>query len=484
MKRFPNGLWALVLLFLGITCMLYCGLATVGGVVFFVNQRETASATTGPPLSPTFTPNAEATFPPARPTATPAKTSTPETSEIPLSPRLLKRMEEIEQEVAEIRSLPPKRPVERKFLTQEELRKIVEEDFFEDMTPESAQEDVLELWLLGLLNRDFDLYNFYLDLYTDVIAGFYDDEEEKMYIVAEQGFPPHARLTYAHEYMHALQDQYWDLDQGLKLDEETCKKDTEYCAGVKALVEGEASFVELAWFWTKATPKEQAAIRKYYQNLENPVLDEAPAFFKEDLFFPYEKGLAFVERLYDQGGWEAINQAYANPPVSTEQILHPERYPHDKPRKVDLPDLPQLLGEGWEPVVEYNALGELWIYLVLRYGQEPNWRLRKAVAQDAAEGWGGDAYAIYRHPQTEETVFFMDIRWDTPQDGEEFGDAFLTYAQARFGPPSTESRGEYRWDDTPYGTVLVRVSRERTLWVMVPERLIPLLWNGVEHGMP
>lgn len=481
MKRFP--LWAIVIVGVLLLCSVCVSASAMGALVWNLWHQTADRASVEAPtpgttrVAPTSPPTLETREIPASENPTPS--STPGTTQI--SPRLLKRMKEIEEEVAEIRGLAPKRPVEREFLTEEELRKIVEEDFFGEMTPEDARDDALELWVLGLLNRDFDLYNFYIDLYTDAIAGFYDDEEEKMYVVTEQGFPPHARLTYAHEFTHALQDQYWDLDQGLQLNDDHCEKDTEYCAGVRALVEGDASFVELTWFWTKATPQEQRAIRRYYENLENPVFDNAPAFFQEDLLFPYEEGQDFVQYLYNLNGWDTVNQAYENPPVSTEQILHPERYPEDKPIRVQLPDLPALLGEGWKPVVEYNALGEYWIYLLLRYGRKEDWQLRRSTAQEAAEGWGGDAYALYYHPETDEIVFVMDIRWDTPQDGNEFRDAFLAYAKARFGAPRRLEQDWLQWTSTPQGTVLFWSSPHRSLWIMAPDALIPQL-RDVMYG--
>lgn len=411
------------------------------------------------------------------PTSAPAKETTPGSTPT-VSPRILELMQRVEQQVIEIRGLQPQKPLERRFLTREELRQRVEEDFFADFTPEEARESVLELWVFGFLPRDFDLYTFYRDLYSEVVAGFYDDEEGAMYVVTQQGFPPQARLTYAHEFAHALQDQTWDFDQGLDYNDERCEQDTEYCAGVQALIEGDATLVELEWFWTKATPREQNAIRRYYQNLDNPTFDQAPQFLQKDLLFPYDQGLDFVRYLYNLGGWEAVNQAYENPPRSTEQILHPERYPDDVPQRISLPDLPALLGEAWKPIVEYNALGEFWLYLLLRYPQEDAWGLTERKAARAAEGWGGDAYAVYYNPDTEQVVLVMDIRWDTVQDAQEFHEAFLEYAEYRFGPAQRQANA-YLWPDTPYGSVWFTTRNARSLWVIAPEELLLQLRNAL-----
>ncbi len=425
--------------------------------------------------TPTSTPTISTQTPP---------TQTPESKSNAngLPSRLQAIMERIENEVIEIRGLKPKHPVERIFLSREALRQKVEEDFFKDYSQDDAWKDVLELWTWGLLPRDFDLFSFYRDIYSEMIAGFYDDEEGKMYVVAE-GFPAYARITYAHEFTHALQDQQWDLDKNLNYNNETCKQDSEYCGALQALIEGDASLVELEWFWTKATPREQDSIRRYYQSLENPVFDQAPEFFKKELLFPYNQGTEFVQYLHAQGGWEAVNQAYAQPPLSTEQILHPERYPKDKPIKVQLPDLSQVLKGGWEPIVEYNTLGEFWLLLVLRYGVEDSWRLSRIQAERAAEGWGGDAYALYYHADLDAVALVMDIRWDTAEDLQEFREAFLDYAEARFGPYQT-TNGWYRWDDTLYGTVLFQAQKDRALWIVAPETVVEALRDAMIYGSP
>jgi hypothetical protein len=86
--------------------------------------------------------------------------------------------------------------------------------------------------------------------------------------------------------------------------------------------------------------------------------------------FPYMSGMEFAQSLFDRGGWDAIDAAYANPPVSTEQILHPDRYPADQPVTVELPDLQSVLGDGWTELYT-NVLGEWYTYLILSQNIDP-----------------------------------------------------------------------------------------------------------------
>ncbi len=475
-----NGELKKVLLALGVFIAFVFTLCSAAMLVLALQEWQASRAT---PAATTPVEIEEAT---PRPLSTEARPGTPAEPMAPaeteaLPPEIQNILRRLEREVEDLRGLKAKKPVAHQFLTTEELRQKVEEDFFKDYSEEDAFQDALELWTLGMLNRDFDLFNFYKAMYTDVIAGFYDDEEEVMYIVKDaKGLPANARMTYVHEFVHALQDQYWDLDKGLQYNDETCEQDTEYCAGVQALIEGDASYVEDQWFWTRATREEQREIIEYYRNLEIPVFDQAPEFMQKDLLFPYREGKDFVTQLYAQGV-DAVNQAFANPPRSTEQILHPSRYPDDTPLKVQLPDLPGLLGRGWEPIVEYNALGEYWLYLMLGYGEKSAWRLSDTEAAQAAAGWAGDAYALYYNEKDDAIVFVMDLRWDTPEDGQEFAESLARYLQKRFGSP-TQGEGYLEWVSKDFG--LIRAARPeptRVLWVMAPDAAtLETLWRALE----
>ena len=145
----------------------------------------------------------------------------------------------------------------------------------------------------------------------------------------------------------SLQDQNYDIKNGLNYNDDACEVDTERCAAIQALLEGDATFSQTFWYQNYATNQDKQQISDFYNSLKSPVYDSAPAFLKEDFVFPYNQGATFVQDIYSQGGWPAVDAVYQDPPVSTEQILHPNLYPSDKPIPVTLPDLTTALGEGW-----------------------------------------------------------------------------------------------------------------------------------------
>lgn len=411
----------------------------------------TLAATTESPLSGTV----EATPPATLPAA----------GEIPAG--VAQQMNDIEDQVVELRNLPPAENVGRKLLTSEQLRQRVIDDFLKDYTAEDAQSDVRVLSAFALLDPGFDLYNFYLELFSEQIAGFYDDKTKEMYVIQGEGFQGPERLTYAHEYNHALQDHAYDIENGLRYNNDICITESERCAAVQALLEGDATLLEQEWFTNFATDQDRIDIQQFYNNYQSPIYDSAPDFLKEDFIFPYSQGLQFVDYLHSAGGWSNVNNAFENPPVTTEQILHPERYPDDKPADVSVPDLTGTLGDGWMEI-DRNEMGEWYTYLILAHGRDTNARIDDAQARAAASGWGGDTYVVLTQDQGDGTVSVLNTLWDTSGDALEFSTVFQDYARARFGDPAVEDSNEIAWDHEG-GYDIFQFEGSQTIWISAPD---------------
>ena len=217
------------------------------------------------------------------------------------------QMEVIERQVSELRGLEAKSSVSRHLLTPVDLRQHILDDFLKDYSQEEARQDALSLWSFGLLERDFKLYDFYIELYSEQVAGFYDQETKEMFVVQGEGFAGPERLTYAHEFTHALQDQYYDIQDGLRFNDTDCENESERCAAISALLEGDATLAELEWFSSHATAQDRREISSFYNNYSSPVFDSAPQFMQDDFLFPYEQGQDFVKTIFDEGGWQAVD---------------------------------------------------------------------------------------------------------------------------------------------------------------------------------
>lgn len=449
-------------------CLSLVSIGAAGLYLWNVQIPQTSAPRQDPtpvqPASPSPTP--ETQLPPEQ-DGEPASENTPKPPAAEIPPEIAQQMDEIQEQVIRLRGLEPTGRVARALLTPEELRQHVTENFLDDYTADDAHDDALILAAFGLLETNFDLHDFLLELYSEQVAGFYDSETREMFVLQGNRFGGMERLTYAHEYTHALQDQNYNLRDGLGYNDETCEEDPERCNAILALVEGDASLLEIQWFTDHGTRQDLADIQEFFRTNESPVFGGAPVFLQEDFMFPYTYGQAFVEHLYNQGGWEAVNQAYQNPPVSTRQILHPELYPANQPLSVNLPDFEAILGDGWREL-DRSVMGEWYTYLILAHGLDSQARLDEEQAKSAANGWEGDTYAVYFNDQNQQTVMVLKHAWVDAQEAAEFNDAFQQYATGRFGQPTLTGSDAVNWSHLG-GYTGFHVSGVETIWILAPD---------------
>jgi hypothetical protein len=396
------------------------------------------------------------TVEPTTPPPTPEDSQTGEAE----SPENAAIRAEIEENVAEIRGLEPLEPVVTTVLTRDQLSERVENDLFAELTEEDAREFTLILSAYDFVPRDFDYYNFVLDLYSEQIAGFYDSETNEFVVVSDDNdLDALEQLTHAHEYMHALQDQHFSLEL---LDDESA--DSEAVAALSALAEGEATLLQTLYLLGGYfTLEDLGAIVTDSADDEFPVLESAPPVLANNLLFPYTSGAEFVQYLYDRGGFAAIDDAWADPPLSTEDILHPDRYlAGDEPQIVSSAPLTETLGAGWR-MLDEEVFGEFFLREYLSQ------QLSNADVDVAATGWGGDRYAVYWNEEAGDIVGILDIAWDTPQDGDEFAQAFADFAESKYGSAGqSAANGGVCWQGEDV-TCLFRVGSD-TFVVRAPDQ--------------
>jgi hypothetical protein len=396
-----------------------------------------------------------------------------------LPPDVTSQMDAIQNQVIQIRRLIPTHALQRATLSNSQLHDQVIQNFLKDYTREKSTDDVVELSLLGLLNPGFDLYDLYINLYSEQVAGYYDPQTKEMFVVQGNQFGGLERMNYAHEFTHALQDQVYDLRDGLKFKDEYCNQNAEYCNGVDALIEGDATFTEQLWFIEDSTQNDRLQVQDFYGSYKSPVFDSAPAYLKKSFLFPYKQGMEFVQSLYDQGGYAAIDAAFQRPPADTEQVLHPDLYPADQPENVSLPDFLPVLnahsqgGQGAQGALwretDHNMLGEWQTYLVLSSGANVKYQLPDSQARSASAGWGGDAMVVYRQDATQAGALVLKSSWDTPKDAGEFWRALQEYSQKRWGAPSHSTSAQVTWATTPNGAVVTAQNGSDTLLLIAPD---------------
>ena len=411
-----------------------------------------APTPTLPPPQPTHTATASPTVEAPPSSSPPVATSTRSAEEL----RLTAALDEIDARASSVRDLPLLKPVERRFLTREELGERLRQEMEEDR--EDLYESQRLYAALGAMPDDQDLFELLLELLGEGVLGFYESEEERLYVVKDAGeLEPHQERTYVHELIHGIQQQHFDIEA--MRDELEGNSDAELAA--RALIEGDATLGMARYAAEYMSPAERAA-----EPPASPALVRAfraaPRVIQYQYTFPYQQGDTFVRGLYQSGGWRAIDEAFAQPPRSTEQVLHPEKYESaEPPLEVMLPDLLPALGEGWELLFE-DTLGEMMLRAYLET------RFLTADPIGAAAGWGGDRVAVYVGPE-DETVVLLSALWDTEPDAREFYDAFVPFTVARTGGEWEPLDDETVLMTLPAEAVAVSIRGSATVIIVAPD---------------
>ena len=330
----------------------------------------------------------------------------------------------IESQVEQIRGLTAIAPVTPRILDQTQLAAELRARFDQENPPAIVAGEQALYQDLGLFPRDASLKDELLKLLTSQIAGFYRPQDKELYVISQSGaIGPSQQVTFAHEFDHALQDQHFGLT---KLGIDTPDQGDRSLARL-SLAEGDATLLMSQWAEQNLSPLQTLQLlQESADPAQTAILASMPPFLKDELLFPYTSGLTFIEGLWAKGGWPAVDAAYATPPDSTAQILHPEQYlAHQEPIPVSLAaDLPRRLGADWSETYA-DTLGEFGLreWLTIVGGLQPQ------AAADAATGWAGDRVAVLEGPAGAWGLILV-TRWTSAAGAGAFLAAATTVASA------------------------------------------------------
>lgn len=343
--------------------------------------------------------------------------------------------DEIVGQVAELRELDVEQPIKTEVYDQAAVDAFVL-DKFQKETPaaELAAEEGLYR-RLGLLGSEDPLTDLVADLMTSQILGFYETDDATLRVVARgDGIGALEKWTMSHELTHALQDQHFDMDALRPAAE--LKDKSDLALARLAVAEGDAFLLMAQWATRHLTPQELLeTLGAASDPAKKAVLDRTPAILTVPLQFPYLQGAEFVMAAWTTGGWAAVDRLYADPPNSTEQVLHPDKYEaREAPIKVELPSgLAGEMGSGWS-VATQDTFGE---YLTSLWLQQPEDGATGIEPEPAAEGWGGDRLAYLTGPAGADAVVWATA-WDSAADAQEFLQAAAPIVDASAGGHSIE----------------------------------------------
>lgn len=292
-------------------------------------------------------------------------------------------IEEIAAQVADLRGLLLEEPLDARLVRPAALGEKFADLAFSELDPLEIAADERLLAALRLIDPDVDLVGIVEALYREQILGLYAIEEDVLYIGGDDpALTDYQEITAAHEIVHVLQDRAFGLDALL----ETPDREADAALAYRALVEGDATLAQDQWSARHQPADARARAAQDARSRTSSAYASAPPYVRESISFPYQQGTAFVAALYAQGGWPAVDDAYADPPTTTRHILDPMSY-LAREGAVTVTDVAGP-GSGWEDGPVYT-FGEFDLRHLLR-------PLGTERADTLAAGWRGGETSAWR----------------------------------------------------------------------------------------
>jgi len=337
----------------------------------------------------------------------------------------------IKEQTVKERELDFLYPVDIEFSNIEKTKKLFRQIIERDLTPEEMENLQKAFAAFGLLKEKEIELDKVVDLYAEQAAGFYDPITKKLYLTDWLSKKPlfisllefmvqedlTGELLLSHELTHAIQDQHFNLEKYIL----EGKENLDQLLARHSVIEGDATIasfnVTLSRFGKRieTTPDLSEKIQKEAKNFGSGLENLSP-IIREHLIFPYYGGLHFCREVYLAEGWEGVNNLFKKPPLSTEQILHPEKYLKvpDNPLPIKKPNLDFLTKKNLRLVLE-NTFGELGSRLFLSQF------ISEKRARVASEGWGNDRFWVWESEVENSKYFILWITlWDSQLDAKEF----------------------------------------------------------------
>lgn len=327
----------------------------------------------------------------------------------------------IAAELTRISGLKLQHPVPCDFITKEKVNEFLNKRVKEDSSPEEIRAEELTLKKFGFVPQDFDLAKSTIDLLTEQAAAFYDYNKKKLFITESNTKEPQEPVL-AHELSHAIADQNFNLAKFIK----GGRKSDDGSTARLAVMEGQATWLMSEYLARKngqslrSSPELVTAMSgDSSEGGQFPVFDKSPLYLRQTLIFPYTKGMLFQDAVLHRDNNDGFSEVFRHPPLSTQQILHPDTY-FSGVKPLD-PALPEAhLPRGYKGLVG-GSLGELEHEILLeQYGS-------KEAAAAIAPHWRGCSFELSENKKAARVVLLYSSEWDSEDSARQY---FAAYRQA------------------------------------------------------
>lgn len=311
--------------------------------------------------------------------------------------------------IEEVRGLTFTDPVVPEAVTRSDLDERLEEGF-DAMFPEEFYARRSLAWqTMGAVPEGTDLRSAYHRFFNTAVIGFYDTLSGQLVFLGSDDPSPEERVTLAHELVHALEDQRFDLS---RIDRLLADCQEEAFQAALAVIEGSAQYHMVAYANQALTSAERSSLGS------GGAAPQVPMFLRMEMSWPYSEGYEWARSAASKGELDA---ALRDLPTTTEQILHPERT-DDLPTPLDVPDFGPSLGTDWTDL-DVQDVGESWLWSLLAR------KVSMGSVDRATDGWDGGLARSWT--DGEHVAVVMATAWDSPGDAKEFAAAMERYGSGR-----------------------------------------------------
>lgn len=325
---------------------------------------------------------------------------------------------EIQEWVEQSRGLMYKHHVDIVNVTNKGLAERIAATFDNPADAELLRDQGRVFQTIGAIPAQMDLLNVARKALTAGVSAYYDPTDHQLVSPGVNRLAPVDKFILSHEFTHALDDQYFELAKTSDPKALDCSADRVMAAN--AVIEGNATWVSFDVVGEHFSPEELSSMIRADSSGGAGISKGVPNFVIDSITWPYLNGRAFIAARLAEGGSKAVDRTFETFPASTEQIMHPSKYPKDEPVAVEVPDYAPALGAGWQPLFASDA-GEADLSILLSQ------RLAQSEATEAAAGWGGGT--IRSWSKGDDTAVVLGTIWDSNPDAVEFADAMREYVE-------------------------------------------------------
>jgi hypothetical protein len=383
-------------------------------------------------------------------------------------PDSLQAADEVLATMSGLLSLPILHPVKKSIRSRDQIRQylLAEEKKDRDEVKDYADQKTLEEF--GLIPKGYPLEQSLNDILTEQIVGMYDPDQQEFFI-SDRADAAELPMVMAHELTHALQDQHYHIDAW----RDAAKPNDDAELSRDSVLEGAATAAMIDYVGRDVHKTVRDAPDIDISSIlgdpdKSPTLSKAPLIIRDELVFPYAAGLIFTQHvLRATSGWQDFGQVFADPPASTQQIMHPDLYlKHVQPVQVTLPDFSTLLSPEWKKLDE-NLMGEFGVQEILKQF------LGAEHATDIAPDWAGDRYAIFENQKTKQILLVFLLALNSDAHATRFFGAYSEVLELKDTTRSNPLRQpEFYSFDTPDGGVFLRCVASECLDVEGADRIV------------